>query len=80
MNKVYIAHKGYLNKHGRQTFDMIGVYENKDRAIQDIEKSIEDVNGGFIEITPVGNNIYWSEKGMDIITVGFLEERTLIKE
>jgi hypothetical protein len=48
-------------------------------AIQAIEQSITDVDMKYLEkeTTPNGN-IFWTENGMDIVTVGYLEVRELI--
>ena len=75
---VYLAHSGDINKHGRQDFDLIGVFKDKDMAIKAIEKSMRDVDIKYVEksVTPSGN-IFWEEHGMDIVTVGYLEVRNL---
>jgi hypothetical protein len=77
--KVYLAHSGDINKHGHQCYNLIGVYQDKDMAIQAIEQSITDVDMKYLEkeTTPNGN-IFWTENGMDIVTVGYLEVRELI--
>lgn len=77
--KVYLAYSGDINKHGHQDFDLIGVYQDKDMAIQAIEDSMSDCDMKYVEtdIMPSGN-IYWTEKGMDIVTVGLLEVRDLL--
>lgn len=77
--KVYLAHSGDINKHGHQDYDLIGVYQDKDMAIQAIEQSMTDVDMKYLEkeTTPSGN-MFWTEHGMDIVTVGYLEVRELI--
>ena len=77
--KVYLAYSRDINKHGHQDFDLIGVYQDKDMAIQAIEDSMSDVDMEYVEtdIMPSGN-IYWTEHGMDIVTVGLLEVRDLL--
>ena len=77
--KVYLAHSGDINKHGHQDYDLIGVYQDKNMAIQAIEQSMTDCDMEYVkkETTPSGN-IYWTEHGMDIVTVGYLEVRELL--
>lgn len=77
--KVYLAHSGDINKHGHQDYDLIGVYKDKDMAIQAIEQSMTDVDMKYVEVetTPSGN-MFWTEMGMDIVTVGYLEVRDLV--
>ncbi len=77
--KVYLAHSGDINKHGHQDYNLIGVYQDKDMAIQAIEQSMTDVDIKYVEkeTTPSGN-MFWTERGMGIVTVGYLEVRELI--
>ena len=77
--KVYLAHSGDINKHGHQDFDLIGVYQDRDMAIQAIENSMKDVDMRYVEkyVKPT-ENIFWEERGMDIVTVGYLEVRDLL--
>ena len=77
--KVYLAHSGDINKHGHQDFNLIGVFHDKDMAIQAIEESLSDCDMEYVEkdIMPSGN-IFWEEHGMDIVTVGYLEVRDLL--
>ena len=77
--KVYLAHSGDIDKHGHQDFNLIGVYQDKDMAIQAIEQSMIDVDMEYVEkeTTPSGN-MFWTEQGMDIVTVGYLEVRELL--
>jgi len=76
--KVYLAHSGDINKHGHQDFNLIGVFKDRDMAIQAIEDSMKDVDMQYVkkETKPSGN-IFWEEHGMDIVTVGYLEVRDL---
>jgi hypothetical protein len=69
--KVYLAHSG--------DYDLIGVYQDRDMAIQAIEQSMTDIDIKYVEkeTTPSGN-MFWTEHGMDIVTVGYLEVRELI--
>lgn len=77
--KVYLAYSGDINKHGHQYFDLIGVFQNKDTAIQAIEESMKDVDMKYVEKeTKPSGNIYWTEMGMDVVTVGYMEVRELI--
>ncbi len=78
--KVYLAHSGDIDKHGHQDFDLIGVFQNKDMAIQAIEQSMTDVDMEYVEVeTKPSGNMFWTEMGMDIVTVGYLEVRELQK-
>lgn len=76
--EVYLAHSGDINKHGHQDFDLIGVFRDRDMAIKAIEDSIVDYNDMYVnkETMPSGN-IFWTEHGMEIVTVGYLEVREL---
>ena len=77
--KIYLAHSGDINKHGHQNYDLIGVYQDKDMAIQAIEQSMSDVNMEYVEKeTKPSGNMFWTEHGMDIVTVGYLEVRDLL--
>jgi len=77
--KIYLAHSGDINKHGHQDFDLIGVFQDRDMAIQAIEDSMKDVDMQYVkkDVKPSGN-IFWEEHGMDIVTVGYLEVRDLL--
>ena len=77
--KVYLAHSGDINKHGHQDFNLIGVYQDKDMAIQAIEQSMTDVDMEYVKKeTTLSGNMFWTEYGMDIVTVGYLEVRELL--
>ena len=77
--KVYLAHSGDINRHGFQDFDLIGVYQDRDMAIQAIEQSMTDVDMEYVEVeTKPSGNMFWTEMGMDIVTVGYLEVRELL--
>ena len=77
--KVYLAHSGDIDKQGHEDYDLIGVYQEKDMAINAIEQSMTDVDMKYVEVetTPSGN-MFWTEQGMDIVTVGYLEVRELL--
>ena len=77
--KVYLAYSGDLDKHGQQSFDLIGVFQDKTTAIDAIEQSMKDVDIQNVEksISP-NESVYWTEMGMDIVTVGYLEVRDLL--
>ena len=76
--EIHLAYSGDINKHGHQNFDLIGVYKDRDMAIKAIEKSLVDCSDMYVkkETMPSGN-IFWTEHGMDIVTVGYLEVRDL---
>ena len=77
--KVYLAHSGDIDKHGHQRYDLIGVYQDRDMAIKAIEDSIVDCDDMYVKKETMSNgNIFWTEQGMDVITVGYLEIRELI--
>jgi len=77
--KVYLAYSGDINKHGHQNYDLIGVYQDKDMAIQAIEQSMTDVDMAYVEVeTKPSGNMFWTEHGMDIVNVGKVEEHILI--
>jgi hypothetical protein len=77
--KVYLAHSGDIDKHGHQDFNLIGVYQDKDMAIQAIEQSMTDVDMEYVEVeTKPNGNMFWTEMGMDIVVVGYLEVRDLL--
>jgi len=73
--KVYLAFSGHINKHGFQDYDMIGVFDTKDKAIEAVESSLDDVDRTAITTeTDSHGNIFWTEHGMDIVTVGYISE------
>lgn len=76
--KVYIAYEGYYNRHDRQDYIILGVYRSKDEAVTRIQKSIGSLEG--IEVETRGDTTWWTERGMDIVTVGKLEEHELIED
>ena len=77
--KVYLAYSGDINKHGHQDFGLIGVYQNKDMAIQAIEQSMTDVDMKYVEKdTTKEGHMFWTEIGMDIVTIGKLVVRELL--
>ena len=76
--QVYLAYSGDLDRHDRQSFDLIGVFQDRAQAVKAIEELIVDYPNPYVErvIKPSGN-IFWEERGMDIVTVGYLECRSL---
>ena len=77
--KVYLAHSGDINKHGHQDYDLIGVYQDKDMAIKVIEQSMNDVDMELVKkYTLLNGDIFWTENGMSIVTVGYLEVSELL--
>lgn len=77
--EVYLAHSGNIDKHGHQRYDLIGVYQDRGMAIKAIEDSMVDCDDMYVKKETMSNgNIFWTEQGMDIITVGHLEMRELL--
>ena len=77
--KIYLAYSGDINKHGHQIYDLIGVYQDKDMAIKVIEQSMNDVDMELVKkYTLLNGHIFWTENGMSIVTVGYLEVNELL--
>ena len=77
MIKVYIAYEGhYIQESEYGFFDVLGVYSSKNEAIDRIQESIGSLEG--IEVEEKGSTTFWIERGMEIVTVGKLEEHILI--
>ena len=77
--KIYLAYSGDINKHSHQGYDLIGVYQDKDMAIKVIEQSMNDVDMEFVKkYTLLNGDIFWTENGMSIVTVGYLEVSELL--
>lgn len=77
--KIYLAYSGDINKHSHQGYDLIGVYQDKDMAIKVIEQSMNDVDMELVKkYTLLNGDIFWTENGMSIVTVGYLEVSELL--
>ena len=80
MNKeiIYVVSNGYINKHGFQEFDIVGVFYNKKRALKLCEEIIKpEVDAGeTVEFydNPKTGYCSWVAKGWDIVTICSLEE------
>ena len=79
--KVYIAYEGDLDRHGRQYYDIIGVYADEAGACNAVQQTITesgiDVSHNIVNGIPT---TWWIEHGMDIVNVGMVEEHILISD
>jgi hypothetical protein len=75
---IYLAYWGEIDKHNNERLYLIDVFLDKETAIRSIESTFSDVNPEWINREDKGDKIWWNEVGMDIVTIGHLETRTLI--
>ena len=79
MKEVYLAYSGDINKHGHQDYKLIGVFQDKDMAIQAIEESMSDCDMEFVERGSTSDGtIIWTEAGMEYVDVGMLQTKKLL--
>jgi len=78
--KVYLAYSGDINKHGFQSFELIGVFKDKDDAILAITSTFKDVDEEQVAVDSKDNTIFWTEFGYDVVTVGMLKTEEVIEK
>jgi len=77
--KAYQVFKGEQDKHGRQRYDLIATYFDKDRALEHC-KQIADttpLHGDVLEEGQFfggGKYKHWDAIGWDIVTIAAFEE------
>lgn len=77
--KAYQIFKGDIDKHGRQTYELIATYFDKERAFNHAEQianetplmsDVLEFDGWYGE----GKYASWSAHGWEIVTIAKLEE------
>jgi hypothetical protein len=77
--KVYIAYRGDLDKHGKQTFEIIGVFRDESQAHFAVQSTITESGVEVKTITTYGvTYTVWSTQGWEYIDLGKVETHELI--
>jgi hypothetical protein len=80
--KAYQVHKGEMDKHGHQRYDLVATYFDKTRALQHAEQIAESIPlyGDILEFDgwfSDGKCASWSAVGWEHVCVSLFEEITI---
>lgn len=82
MSQVYIAYSGDENEHGSEVFTILGVFADKQKAIEEVKRNVRSdpsitVTDEFVNGVEQ-SHMFWIARSWQYLTVGKVEVHTLI--